>query len=76
MSAFLQNWPVKVLGGTGVYLSEAHSPPMTPYPPPLHTVYTVQYVYTVLYTYSHREMGRRLEGAKPKTNMTDCISSL
>ncbi len=31
MSAFLKNWPVKVLGGTGVYLSEAHSPPMTTY---------------------------------------------
>jgi hypothetical protein len=27
------------LGGTGVHLSDTHSPPMTPYsPPPLHTV--------------------------------------
>ncbi len=40
-----------------VFLYEAPSPPMsmTPYsPPPLHTVY----VYTVRYTYSHREGGR------------------
>ncbi len=36
-SAFLKNWPVKVLGGTDVYLSEAHFPPMTPYSP-VHTV--------------------------------------
>ncbi len=28
------------------YLSEAPSPPMTPYPPPLHTVYTV-YLFSI-----------------------------
>jgi hypothetical protein len=49
MSAFLKNLPVKILGGTGVYLSEAHYPLMTPYPHrPLHTVY--EYVCTVLYS--------------------------
>jgi hypothetical protein len=35
----------------GVYLSEAPSPPMSPYPPP-YTLYTC-----ILYTYSHREGG-------------------
>jgi hypothetical protein len=37
----------------GVYLSEAPSPPMTPYSPPPYTLYTC-----VQYTYSHWEMGR------------------
>jgi hypothetical protein len=36
-----------------VYLPEAPSPPMTPYPSPLHTVY----VYTVYHTYSNRKGG-------------------
>jgi hypothetical protein len=49
----------------GVYLSEAPSPPMTPYPPP-YTLYSV-YVYTVyLFTQGGRKGGdepeRRLEG--------------
>jgi hypothetical protein len=38
----------------GVYLSEAPSPPMTPYPPPPpYTLYAF-----MMYTYSHREGGR------------------
>jgi hypothetical protein len=39
--------PVKSLAG--VYLPEAPSPPMTPYPPPL--------TRCIVYTYSHREVG-------------------
>jgi hypothetical protein len=37
----------------GVYLSEAPSPPMTPYSTPSYTLYTC-----IQYTYSHREGGR------------------
>jgi hypothetical protein len=40
MSAFLKNRPVKVLGGTFVYLSEVHFPRMTPYSPPPHPALT------------------------------------
>jgi hypothetical protein len=40
MSASLKNLPVKVLGGSGVYLSEVHSSPMTHIPPPpFYTLY-------------------------------------
>ncbi len=65
------------------YLSEAFSPPMTPYSPP-YTRYTC-----IQYTYSHREGGggvgeltrKKVRGeivTKPieNTNMTDWISSL
>jgi hypothetical protein len=61
MSAFfLKNLPVKVLGGTGIYLSEALSTPMTPYSP--HPLTHCQRVYTVQYTYSHRKGGRANQG--------------
>jgi hypothetical protein len=69
----------------GEYLSEAPSPPMTPYSslPLTHC----KRVYTVQYTYSHWEGGggeltrEKVKGQffiKPveNTNMTDCISSL
>ncbi len=53
MSAFLQNLPVKVLGGKFICL---RPPPLLwPHtPPPLHTVYVLC---TLQYTYSHRERG-------------------
>jgi hypothetical protein len=47
MSAFLENLRVKVLGGTGVYLPEAHSPPMTPYAFPPHLTHCMR-VYSML----------------------------
>jgi hypothetical protein len=40
-----------------VFLSEAPSPPKPHTPPPPYTLYTC-----ILYTYSHREGGGRLEG--------------
>ncbi len=55
MSAFLKNLPVKVLGGTGVYLSEDISLHMTPYSPPPHTVYVCT-LYSIG-TYKHMDRG-------------------
>ncbi len=61
----------------GIYLSEAPSPPVTPYP----LLYTC-----IQYTYSHMEGGKGGELTREKargatvhswvenTNMTDCIS--
>jgi hypothetical protein len=41
------------------YLSESPSPPMTPYPPPLHTVYDVYYTVIQLYLFNvHTGKGR------------------
>jgi hypothetical protein len=57
------------------YLSEAPSPPMTPFPP--YTLYMC-----ILYTYLHRKGGGELTREKVRevtvenTNMTDCITSL
>jgi hypothetical protein len=41
---YIKKWPVKGLCGRCFYLSEAPSPPMTSYPPPLHTVLYTAYV--------------------------------
>ncbi len=43
----------------GVYLSEAPSYPMIPYPPPPYTLHTC-----ILYTYSHKEGGGELTREK------------
>ncbi len=64
MSAFLKNLPVKVLGGTDVYLSEAHSPPMTTSSPPPLTHWIR--VYPVQFTYSHRKGEREGEPTRVK----------
>ncbi len=51
MSSSKKNYPYRDFAA-GVYLSEAPSPPMSPYPP----LHTVQYT-CIQYTYSHREGG-------------------
>jgi hypothetical protein len=56
MSAFLKNLPVKVLGGTGVYLSEATHPP-------LHTVYVCT-VYLFSPGWDHGGKGEELTREK------------
>ncbi len=45
--------------GVLVYLSEAPSPPMTPYPSPPYTLYTC-----IQYTYSHKEKGGGVGGGE------------
>jgi hypothetical protein len=68
MSAFLKHLPLKLLGGTGVYPSESHSPPMIPYPPPPpgppYTLYSC-----VQYTYSHGGGGGELTREKVRGAM-------
>ncbi len=54
MSAFLKNWPVKVLGGVGVYLHLRPTPLLWPPYSRHYTLYTC-----VQYTYLHREGGSR-----------------
>jgi hypothetical protein len=53
------------------YLSDALSPPMTPYPPPPYTQFTC-----IQYSYSRREGWERRELTREKVRGADCISSL
>jgi hypothetical protein len=55
---YLKKLPVKRDFAAGVYLSEAPSPPMTPYTP-RYTLYAC-----ILHTYSHREGGGELTREK------------